>query len=96
MPVLARQQPRRERVVGHEANAELDAAGRWLDSLPIAGQIAVLGLVFTLTCAAFYLVLGTFARAILQSRPSAAAIVTGSAGVGMVVVGALLIAERLI
>jgi threonine/homoserine/homoserine lactone efflux protein len=65
------------------------------DSWPIAGQIAVLGLVFTLTCAAFYLLLGTFARTILQSRPSAAEIVTRISGIGMLVVGALLIAERL-
>jgi threonine/homoserine/homoserine lactone efflux protein len=64
-------------------------------SWPIAGQIAVLGLVFTLTCAVFYLALGTFARSILQSRPAAAGIVTRISGVGMFVVGALLIADRL-
>jgi threonine/homoserine/homoserine lactone efflux protein len=65
------------------------------DSWPVAGQIALLGLVFTLTCAVFYLVLGTFARTILQSRPKAAEIVTRISGIGMLGVGALLIAERL-
>jgi threonine/homoserine/homoserine lactone efflux protein len=65
------------------------------ESWPVAGQIAVLGLVFTLTCAVFYLVLGTFARTILQSRPGAAEIVTRISGIGMFVVGALLIVERL-
>jgi threonine/homoserine/homoserine lactone efflux protein len=65
-------------------------------SWPIAGQLAVLGLVFTLTCAAFYLVLGTFARSILQARPTAAKLVTRVSGIGMFVVGALLISERLL
>jgi threonine/homoserine/homoserine lactone efflux protein len=65
-------------------------------SWPIAGQLAVLGLVFTLTCAGFYLVLGTFARSILQTRPTAAAVVTRASGSGMFVVGALLISERLL
>jgi threonine/homoserine/homoserine lactone efflux protein len=65
------------------------------DSWPIAGQIAVLGLVFTLTCAVFYLVLGTFARTMLRARPSAAGIVARISGAGMLVVGALLIVERL-
>jgi threonine/homoserine/homoserine lactone efflux protein len=68
-----------------------DRHGRW----PIAGQIALLGLVFTTTCAVFYLALGTFARRILQTRPSSARIVTRASGVGMLVVGALLIADRL-
>jgi threonine/homoserine/homoserine lactone efflux protein len=65
------------------------------DSWPIAAQIALLGLVFTLTCAIFYLTLGTFARRILQHRTGAAAIVTRVSGVGMLVVGALLIVDRL-
>ncbi|MDX6400901.1 MAG: hypothetical protein QOF27_1507, partial [Gaiellaceae bacterium] len=65
-------------------------------SWPIAGQLALLGLVFTLTCAAFYLVLGTFARSILQARPTAAEVVSRSSGIGMFVVGALLISERLL
>jgi threonine/homoserine/homoserine lactone efflux protein len=65
-------------------------------SWPIAGQLALLGLVFTLTCAAFYLALGTFARSILQARPTAAEAVSRISGIGMFVVGALLISERLL
>ena len=65
-------------------------------SWPIAGQLALLGLVFTLTCAVFYLALGTFAQAILHARPSAAGIVTRVSGAGMIAVGTLLIADRVI
>jgi threonine/homoserine/homoserine lactone efflux protein len=68
-----------------------DRHGSW----PIAGQIAVLGLVFTATCAVFYLALGTCARTIMQSRPGAAGAVTRVSGAGMIVVGALLIVDRL-
>jgi threonine/homoserine/homoserine lactone efflux protein len=69
-----------------------DRNGSW----PIAGQLALLGLVFTLTCAVFYLALGTFARTLLQARPGATRNVTRISGVGMLVVGALLIVERLV
>jgi threonine/homoserine/homoserine lactone efflux protein len=65
-------------------------------SWPIAEQLAVLGLVFTVTCAVFYLVLGTFARTVLQARPGAARTVARISGVGMLAVGALLIVERLV
>lgn len=65
------------------------------DEWPVAAQIVVLGLVFTATCAVFYLALGTFSRSMLQSRPGGARIVTRASGLGMVVVGALLIAGRL-
>jgi threonine/homoserine/homoserine lactone efflux protein len=68
-----------------------DRRGSW----PIAGQIAVLGLVFTLTCAVFYLALGTFARRILHARPGATGTVTRISGIGMVAVGALLVVEPL-
>jgi threonine/homoserine/homoserine lactone efflux protein len=67
-----------------------DSRGGW----PLALQLALLGLVFTATCAAFYLALGTFARTLLQHRQRAAAAVTRLAGVGMVVVGAVLILDR--
>jgi threonine/homoserine/homoserine lactone efflux protein len=42
--------------------------GNW----PLAVQLAVLGLVFVLTCAAFYLGMGSVARRILDVRPSRA------------------------
>jgi len=65
-------------------------------SWPLAAQLGVLGLVFTLTCAVFYLCLGTFARKILHARPAAARAVTRLSGAAMIVIGALLLAERLI
>jgi len=69
-----------------------DRGGSW----PIADQVAVLGLVFMLTCAAFYLGLGTFAGTIVHDRPALARLVTRLAGSGMIVVGTLLLADRLI
>jgi len=62
---------------------------------PFALQIGVLGLAFTLTCAVFYACLGLFARTILHARPTAARAVSRFSGAAMVVIGALLIAERL-
>jgi threonine/homoserine/homoserine lactone efflux protein len=67
-----------------------DVHGSW----PLAAQLALLGLVFTATCAGFYLVLGTFARTILRDRRRTAAAVTRIAGAGMVIVGAVLILDR--
>jgi threonine/homoserine/homoserine lactone efflux protein len=67
-----------------------DARRGW----PLALQLALLGLVFTATCAAFYLALGTCASTVLQNRGRSAAAVTRIAGIGMVIVGALLILDR--
>jgi threonine/homoserine/homoserine lactone efflux protein len=69
-----------------------DPHGSW----PLAAQLGVLGLVFMLTCAVFYLCLGSFARMILHSRPAAARAIIRFSGAAMVVLGALLLAERLI
>lgn len=66
---------------------------RW--SWPLAAQLAFLGLVFMLTCAVFYLSLGSAARKILRARPAAARAVTRFSGAAMVVIGALLLADRL-
>jgi threonine/homoserine/homoserine lactone efflux protein len=60
----------------------------------LALLLALLGLVFTATCAAFYLALGTCASTVLQNRGRSAAAVTRIAGIGMVIVGALLILDR--
>lgn len=64
-------------------------------SWPFALQITVLGLAFTLTCAVFYTCLGVFARTILHARPTAARLVSRCSGAAMVIIGALLLAERL-
>ena len=63
---------------------------------PLAVQLGFLGLVFMLTCAIFYLCLGSFARRILYARPAAARVVTRFSGAAMIVIGALLLVERLI
>jgi len=67
---------------------------RW--SWPVAVQLGFLGLVFMVTCAAFYLGLGSFAGKVLHARPGAAGAVTRLSGAAMIVIGALLLAERLI
>jgi threonine/homoserine/homoserine lactone efflux protein len=43
----------------------------------------------------FYLGLGTFARSVLHTRPTAARAVSRIAGAAMIVIGVLLIAERI-
>jgi threonine/homoserine/homoserine lactone efflux protein len=65
-------------------------------SWPLTVQLAVLGLVFTLTCAAFYLCIGSLADQILRARPGAARAITRFSGTAMIVIGALLLAERLL
>jgi threonine/homoserine/homoserine lactone efflux protein len=67
---------------------------RW--SWPLAAQLGLLGLVFILSCAGFYLCLGSFARRILNARPAAARAVTRFSGAAMMVIGALLLIERLV
>jgi threonine/homoserine/homoserine lactone efflux protein len=62
---------------------------------PVAGQLGLLGLVFTATCAVFYLGLGLFSRSVLHARPGAARAVGRLSGAAMVVIGAVLVAERL-
>jgi threonine/homoserine/homoserine lactone efflux protein len=62
---------------------------------PLAVQMSALGLVFMLTCAAFYLTLGSVARTILRSRPAAARVAGRLSGAGMIVIGAFLLVDRL-
>jgi threonine/homoserine/homoserine lactone efflux protein len=69
-----------------------DRHGSW----PLPGQLALLGVVFTLSCGAFYLGLGAFVQAILVSRPWAARALTRVSGAAMIVIGAVLLAERLL
>ena len=67
---------------------------RW--SWPLAGQLGFLGLVFMFTCTVFYFCLGSFARKILHARPAAARAVTRFSGAAMIIIGALLLIDRLI
>jgi len=63
---------------------------------PIAGQLAALGLVFTLTCAAVYLIVGASAHRVLRSRPSTAQAVSRVSGLCMIIIGAALLAEHFV
>lgn len=63
---------------------------------PPAAQIAVLGLVHTANCAVVYTGVGVAAGRVLCTRPGAATAVSRCSGVAMVVIGVLLLAERLV
>jgi threonine/homoserine/homoserine lactone efflux protein len=63
---------------------------------PVAVQIALLGLVHTANCAAVYTGVGVTARRVLRARPATAAAVTRCSGAAMIVIGVILLAERLL
>ena len=63
---------------------------------PFAAQIAVLGLVHTANCAVVYTGVGTTARRVLRARPAVARAVSRCSGAAMIVIGAGLVAERLL
>ena len=63
---------------------------------PFAAQIALLGLVHTANCGVVYTSVGTAARRVLRARPAVAAAVTRFSGAAMIVIGVLLLAERLL
>jgi threonine/homoserine/homoserine lactone efflux protein len=67
---------------------------RW--TWPLTAQLGFLGLVFMLSCAVFYLCLGSFARKILHNHPAAARAITRFSGAAMAAVGALLLIDRLL
>jgi threonine/homoserine/homoserine lactone efflux protein len=67
---------------------------RW--SLPVGIQLGVLGVIFMASCAVFYLCLGSLAGKILPARPAAARVITRISATAMIVIGALLLAERLV
>src|SRR5215472_1007293 len=62
---------------------------------PLTVQLGILGLVFTLTCAAFYLGMGSVAHRILAGRPAVARVVSRFSAIAMIVLGVLLLAEHL-
>lgn len=67
-------------------------AGGW----PLAGQIGVLGMVFVVSCGAFYALLGTGTRWMMRARPGLAAAVSRVSAAAMVLVGVALFVERVI
>jgi threonine/homoserine/homoserine lactone efflux protein len=62
---------------------------------PLTLQLAILGLVFLLTCGLFYLGMGSLIRRILAARPGVARAISRFSGAAMIVIGLLLLAERL-
>jgi len=67
---------------------------RW--SWPLAVQLGFLGLIFMISCGTVYLCVGSIARKTLHARPAAARALTRISGAAMLVIGALLLAERLV
>lgn len=63
---------------------------------PLTVQLVVLGMVFTATCALFYAGLGAIARRAFLSRPAATRLLSVVSGVSMLIIGAVLVGERLL
>ena len=61
---------------------------------PAAAQITLLGLLHTANCAVVYTSVGTAARRVLRTRPATATTLTRCSGAAMIVITALLLAER--
>jgi threonine/homoserine/homoserine lactone efflux protein len=65
-------------------------------AVPFAAQIMLLGLVHTANCGVVYTGVGTAARKVLKARPAVAVLVTRFSGTAMIIIGLLLLAERLL
>lgn len=63
---------------------------------PMASQLAVLGLVFTLTCAVIYLIVGSCSHRVLGSRPGIARAVSRVSALCMIVIGTALLLEHVL
>jgi threonine/homoserine/homoserine lactone efflux protein len=61
---------------------------------PLGAQILLLGLVHVANCGVVYTAVGTGARAVLTTRPTAARAVSRFSGLAMVVIGLALLVER--
>lgn len=62
---------------------------------PVAAQAGLLGALHMVDCGAGYLAIGAIARAALADRPIAARAVTRGAGAMMIIIGGVLLTERL-
>lgn len=69
----------------------IDPAGGW----PVATQTGLLGALHMTACAVVYLAVGVLARTVLSTRPAVARAVTRASGAVMIVIGGLLLVERL-
>jgi threonine/homoserine/homoserine lactone efflux protein len=70
----------------------IDRTGHW----PVAAQAAVLGTAHMAMCSVIYLGVGLLARSVLAARPPAALLITRISGVAMIVLGGLLVLERVL
>src|SRR6266545_911615 len=61
----------------------------------VTAQISVLGVVFMVSCAIVYLLVGSMARTVLHARPATARAVSRISGGAMVLIGCLLLMEHL-
>ncbi|WP_433665604.1 hypothetical protein ACQPW1_12305 [Nocardia sp. CA-128927] len=89
----------RRRIRRDDAQQEIRIAEQELrlqHPLPSPPRFGTLGLIHTLSCAAIYLCVGVLARTVLRARPTAARIVTRVSGVVMIIIGVLLLVERLL
>ncbi|TCO55241.1 LysE family translocator [Actinocrispum wychmicini] len=62
---------------------------------PVAVQTGVLGVLHMVGCGVGYLAVGLAARVVLKARPRAARVVSRASGAAMILIGALLLVERL-
>jgi threonine/homoserine/homoserine lactone efflux protein len=62
---------------------------------PVAAQTGLLGALHMTACAVVYLAVGVLARTVLKTRLSAARTVTRASGAMMIVIGGVLLVERL-
>ncbi|GAB3880951.1 LysE family transporter [Kibdelosporangium lantanae] len=62
---------------------------------PLPVQTGALGVLHMALCGAVYLAVGMWARVVLRARPRAARVVSRTSGAAMIVIGALLLVERL-
>ncbi|GAA2547184.1 LysE family transporter [Streptomyces levis] len=69
----------------------IDPGSGW----PVATQTGLLGALHMTACAVVYLGVGVLARTVLRTRPTVARAVTRASGVLMIVIGGLLLVERL-
>jgi threonine/homoserine/homoserine lactone efflux protein len=64
--------------------------------VPVAAQIGVLGAIHMANCAVAYAGVGTLARNVLATRPAISRTITRAAGAAMIILGALLLLERVL
>jgi threonine/homoserine/homoserine lactone efflux protein len=83
------------RTLRHAKPGQLVTPQKLPDGWPLADQIGALGLVHVLSCGVVYVCVGVLVRTILRARPVAVRAVTRVSVVATILIGALLLVERL-